>query len=88
MPAVVPRTRGGPVRAELGPLDVLRQENEVLKQTIGEAKDAVQALEAELRSVGITVPNLGSNLGNALAPVNLCPLCLPACMPACLPACG
>lgn len=72
LPAVTPavsRSRGGPARAaDLEPLEVLRQENEVLKQTIGEAKDAVQALEAELRGAGIAVPTSGSGEAGAMQP--------------------
>ncbi|EFN58941.1 hypothetical protein CHLNCDRAFT_29960 [Chlorella variabilis] len=57
--AARPATRGPlPVRAEIGetPLDVLRKENELLKQTISSAEVAVSNLETQLTSAGVEVP--------------------------------
>lgn len=51
LPAAVPGGKG-----DLSPLEVLRQENALLKETLKEAGQAVGLLEKEISAAGVTVP--------------------------------
>lgn len=55
----------------VSPLDVLRRENELLKQTISDAQVSIQELESSLSDANVPIP-LGSSSAN-LDPSNLQP---------------
>lgn len=54
----------------ISPLEILRQENEILKETIADATIAVATLENALERAGIAVPSPGHGLDTSaiLAP--------------------
>eukprot|EP00195_Chlamydomonas_chlamydogama_P012705 CAMPEP_0202890322 /NCGR_PEP_ID=MMETSP1392-20130828/769_1 /ASSEMBLY_ACC=CAM_ASM_000868 /TAXON_ID=225041 /ORGANISM="Chlamydomonas chlamydogama, Strain SAG 11-48b" /LENGTH=858 /DNA_ID=CAMNT_0049573871 /DNA_START=126 /DNA_END=2702 /DNA_ORIENTATION=- len=70
------RTPSGSLRAgqkvraaePISPLDILKQENQLLKQTIKETKGSISELERELANAGVDIPSLDNNLDVAAAP--------------------
>lgn len=48
----------------LSPLEVLRRENELLKQTISDAQVSIQELETSLTDANVPVPHGSSSLAN------------------------
>lgn len=63
LPAAVPGGKG-----DLSPLEVLRQENALLKETLKEAGQAVGLLEKEISAAGVTVPAADNDASRAPGP--------------------
>lgn len=56
----------------VSPLEVLRRENELLKQTISDAQSSIKDLESSLSDAHVPIPQ-GSSSGTNLDPSNLQP---------------
>jgi len=69
-PAGLPHGRRSVVvraEAEVKPLDVLRNENAVLKQTIADTKATISGLEGNLTRAGVDLPAQSASSGTAAA---------------------